>query len=96
MKISEFVEKLDDLDKRLQSVAQKHPDTTKLHGVKTHQPGSAPDRCPHCKKMNMLMDQTIKFEQEHLGTSRLAANTFQKNVQLVRTIIKMMKEEGEL
>jgi len=99
LNVDEFIKQLTEKDMLIAGAMKEHP-PEKNHnkqkgGVRDHKPGEG-HGCTHCLKIRKYVQETSDFEKEHLGVTRMQPATVQNTVTMMRNIILMMKEGGEL
>ena len=62
----------------------------------SHIAGQQKDECSFCKAIVEKSDKLFEFEKEWLGYTRLDNRTLDKTVSLIKSIVLILKNSGEL
>ena len=101
MDVESFLKEQARLEEVYGEARKAHPEIKSMKKVRrgvrpTHQPGSIPDTCEHCKKISDAVLAINKFDIEHLGSTRFQTASTRNTIEFMRRVIKMMKEGGEI
>jgi hypothetical protein len=79
-------------NKKLKEAGKELVNVDKLEGL--HMPGSNAE-CAACIALNDEFQIAVAFEKEHLGKSRYEEKTFLGELEFVKNIVLMLREEEE-